>query len=61
MDGIAALEKRLARIESRLVQLMLHMGVDPHGKRYQSTESSGNPDGAGKSSRLLDCFRFRKG
>jgi|CryBogDrversion2_5_1035270.scaffolds.fasta_scaffold06872_5 hypothetical protein len=26
------LEKRLARIESRLVQLMIHLGADPHGK-----------------------------
>ena len=26
------LEKRLARIESRLVQLMIHFGADPHGK-----------------------------
>jgi hypothetical protein len=29
-------EKRLARIESRLCQLMLHMGVDPQAVNIQS-------------------------
>ena len=28
------LEARMARIESRLVQLMLHFGLDPHKKVY---------------------------
>lgn len=30
------IEKRLARIESRLVQLMLHMGIDPNERKYES-------------------------
>jgi hypothetical protein len=29
-----SIEKRLARIESRIVQLMLHIGVDPYTKTY---------------------------
>jgi hypothetical protein len=29
-----SIEKRLARIESRIVQLMLHVGVDPYAKTY---------------------------
>lgn len=28
------LEQRMARIESRLVQLMIHLGLDPQEKRY---------------------------
>lgn len=28
------IEDRLARVESRLVQLMLHMGLDPYTKTY---------------------------
>lgn len=30
------IEKRLARIESRLVQLMLHMGIDPNERKYEN-------------------------
>ena len=30
------LDLRLARIESRLVQLMLHMGLDPYKKQYDA-------------------------
>jgi hypothetical protein len=29
------LEQRMVRIESRLVQLMLHMGLDPYNKVYE--------------------------
>lgn len=28
------LKSRLVRVESRLVQLMLHMGLDPYDHRY---------------------------
>jgi hypothetical protein len=29
-----SIEKRLARIESRIVQIMLHIGVDPYTRMY---------------------------
>jgi len=29
------LESRVIRIESRLVQLMLHLGLDPYDHKYQ--------------------------
>lgn len=29
-------DARLARIESRLVQLMLHMGLNPYEKQYDA-------------------------
>lgn len=29
-----SIEARLARIESRLVQLMIHLGLDPYRKTY---------------------------
>ena len=29
-----SIELRLARIESRLVQLMIHLGLDPYRKTY---------------------------
>lgn len=32
----AALEARLSRMESRLVQLMLHFGLDPYSKTYSA-------------------------
>jgi hypothetical protein len=28
-------EKRLVRIESRLVRLMIHLGIDPYEKMYE--------------------------
>lgn len=28
------MEKRLVRIESRLVQIMMHLGLDPYRKMY---------------------------
>ena len=31
---IEYLTERLARVESRLVQLMLHLGLDPQKKHY---------------------------
>lgn len=31
---MADLDQRMARIESRLVQLMLHMGLNPYEKTY---------------------------
>lgn len=35
-DDIRALAQRLARIESRLVQLMIHLGLDPYEKTYEA-------------------------
>lgn len=32
------IEKRLRRIESRLVQLMIHMGLNPYAKVYEGEE-----------------------
>jgi hypothetical protein len=32
------IEKRLRRIESRLVQLMIHMGLNPYSKQYDGDE-----------------------
>lgn len=29
------IERRLARIESRLVTLMIHMGIDPYERMYE--------------------------
>jgi hypothetical protein len=34
---IENLERRMARIESRLVQLMIHLGADPYEKKYEDT------------------------
>lgn len=31
-------EARIVRIESRLVQLMLHLGLDPYDHRYQQDQ-----------------------
>lgn len=31
---VELLNERLARVESRLVQLMLHLGLDPQKKHY---------------------------
>lgn len=30
-------EERLIRIESRLVQIMLHLGMNPYKKEYEAT------------------------
>jgi hypothetical protein len=35
----SSIEKRLRRIESRLVQLMIHMGLNPYAKTYEGDES----------------------
>ena len=35
-DDIKALAQRLARIESRLVQLMIHLGLDPYAQTYEA-------------------------
>ena len=35
-DDIKALAHRLARIESRLVQLMIHLGLDPYAQTYEA-------------------------
>ncbi len=32
IEYMQALDRRLARVESRLVQLMIFMGADPYGK-----------------------------
>lgn len=34
----SSVEKRLRRIESRLVQLMIHMGLNPYAKTYEGDE-----------------------
>jgi hypothetical protein len=34
-----SIEKRLRRIESRLVQLMIHMGLNPYAKTYDGDEA----------------------
>lgn len=40
-------QTRLTRIESRLVQIMLHLGMDPYRKMYDANASeSHNPDPA---------------
>lgn len=31
-----SIEERLVRIESRLVQLMYHLGLDPHVRTYDA-------------------------
>lgn len=36
------LEQRMARIESRLVQLMIHQGLDPYTKVYEQWPSTTN-------------------
>lgn len=30
-----SVERRLVRIESRLVQIMLHLGIDPYERMYE--------------------------
>ena len=38
-EGILeSIEKRLIRIESRLVQLMLHMGLDPYAQADEAEQ-----------------------
>ena len=32
-------ERRLVRIESRLVQIMLHLGIDPYERMYEKLQS----------------------
>jgi hypothetical protein len=40
-------QTRLTRIESRLVQIMLHLGMDPYRKMYTANASEPhNPDPA---------------
>lgn len=36
-EDIELVMERLVRIESRLCQLMMHMGLDPNTKEYQQT------------------------
>ena len=38
------MEKRLVRIESRLVRLMIHLGIDPYEKMYDQFNSYENRD-----------------
>jgi hypothetical protein len=42
MAELKAIDIRLTRIESRLVQLMLHAGLDPYKKKYD--DRRGAPD-----------------
>ena len=37
------IDRRLARLESRLVQLMLHMGLNPYEKAYDATKQQPRP------------------
>lgn len=37
------LDQRMARIESRLVQLMLHMGLNPYEKTYATDKAKQRP------------------
>jgi hypothetical protein len=39
----SSIEKRLRRIESRLVQLMIHMGLNPYSKQYDGDEAPAVP------------------
>lgn len=39
-NDLEHIERRLARIESRLVQLMIHMGSDPYGRTYDNLSSA---------------------
>jgi len=43
----AALEARLSRMESRLVQLMLHFGLDPYSKTYSAQHPEQHTGGSG--------------
>lgn len=36
------INERLVRIESRLVQIMLHLGMDPYKKMYVVGQADGN-------------------
>ena len=38
-----ALEARLSRMESRLVQLMLHFGLDPYSRTYTAQHPDQQP------------------
>lgn len=42
MNPLSA-EARLARIETRLVQLMLHMGLNPYEKAYDTQRQATTP------------------
>lgn len=37
------IDRRLARLESRLVQLMLHMGLNPYEKAYDANKQQPTP------------------
>lgn len=37
------LERRLARMESRIVQIMLHLGIDPYKKMYDKFDKPDEP------------------
>lgn len=41
-------EQRLIRIESRLVQIMFHLGLNPYEKQYDSPITARKPDEQGK-------------
>ena len=42
MAALERIEERLARVESRLVQLMFHSGMDPYARTYsEPKEGSG--------------------
>lgn len=46
MSSNKIIEDRLIRIESRLVQIMLHLGLDPYKKTYDATHPTYHPNPA---------------
>ena len=42
------LEDRVIRIESRLVQIMFHLGMNPYEKQYDAPITQRKPDEQGK-------------
>lgn len=43
-EVLERLEVRLTRIESRLVQLMIHVGLDPYEKKYEGAPAPPDKD-----------------
>lgn len=50
-----SIEKRIIRIESRLVQIMCHLGLDPYAKTYEDTNHPNITDIATSSPRTSDA------
>ena len=64
-----SIEKRIIRIESRLVQIMCHLGLDPYAKTYEDTNHPNLADPTVGSPRTADpqeqaaagAIRYRRG